>query len=184
MKSLPQSLLFGLVVAAAGAAGGLSAYRSGSPAGYVLPGSVEAAPLADELVATQHRTLLKERLYADLTDGRIRLSDAVPQIIVMNRAWPPIPDHVFAMHPGRSLGERLAHLIVNLIRVMLADNPRQGEVVGRLTAELTEIEETGSLLDPDDHSDLPPLPRRPGGTPLVERPPMVEITATDWECGF
>jgi hypothetical protein len=97
-----------------------------------------------EILAITERWEKKERLVARLTDGDLRLADAVEAVLALNGDWPQLPTTLYEAYPGRALPERVAHMLVGAVELRLAaDDPRRDVVLGRLASELGDIAAAG-----------------------------------------
>lgn len=134
----------GFVIALAVVAGAAAAFFLRAPA--PRPPAAVAEVDRDGLVVAESaavlaRTTAKERLYDRLAAGDVALADAVREFLALNREWPAVPPERYDRYSGRSLGARAARRIVEFVRVRLAGDRRRDEVLGRLTCELTVLDD-------------------------------------------
>jgi hypothetical protein len=108
------------------------------PPGHRGPTAVRVRALPEcGLVAA--RAVEKDRVLARLAAGQTRLIDAARAFLTLNRAWPPVPSRRYDRYPGRSLVERVARHVVELVETRLKGDPRRDKVLARLAAELAEL---------------------------------------------
>src|SRR5262249_4879205 len=134
-----------VLVACAGACG-LIALRLDRPADRRPP--VSTSPVVGEtpaeIPAIAERSAKKGGLIDRLIAGDLRLADAAEAVIGLNRDWPLLPPELYEVYPGGSLRERVAHMLVGAVEFRLAaDDPRRGEILGRLATELRDIVAAG-----------------------------------------
>jgi hypothetical protein len=104
----------------------------------------------DELSrAVQRRTAEKERMAAQVAEGRLTLPDAAARFRDLDRQPPPFYwDQFRHEYPGRSDEERHCREVISYVRA-LQDGPDRGAAVAaRLEAELRDLLDRGDLRLP------------------------------------
>jgi len=133
----------GYVIAVAVAAGACLTTRFASPpAGGNTPGPNNHTRRAPECEAIAARSAEKDRLYRRLIAGEVALADAVRRAVALDRDWPEVRPEWYDHCPGRSLGERVAWVIVTMASELPAD-PGRAAVVERLECEAAALADLG-----------------------------------------
>jgi hypothetical protein len=82
----------------------------------------------------------KERLVAELVEGRATLRETAREFLEMNRPNPGLMEVVRRAHVGKSDEESTCRNVIEYVAMRLRAEPqRQREVVGRLNAELDQM---------------------------------------------
>src|SRR5262245_34039428 len=140
-----RKTLITVLVACTGAYGVIALKRN-RPADHPpqVPRTKFVSEAPPEIAAIAERVAKKERLLERLIAGDLRLADAAEAVIALNRDWPPLPPESYEVYPGRSLRERVAHMLVRTVELRLDPNdPRRGEILRRLDGELGDITAAG-----------------------------------------
>jgi hypothetical protein len=100
--------------------------------------------------AVRGRLDIKDRLTADVAEGRLSLLEAAARFRDLNREWSTFQLEAFReTWPGRSDDERYCRQIIYMVRAKLRDRPAEGlAVVVRLQAELRHRLRRGDLRLP------------------------------------
>jgi hypothetical protein len=124
---------------------------SRGPGFWGAPDFDDARPGADDqeqdefIRALQRRAAEKDRLAAQVADGRLALPDAAARFRDLDRQPPPFCwDQFRSSYPGRSDEERHCREVIKYVRVLVG-GPAGAAVAGRLEAELRDLLDRGDL---------------------------------------
>lgn len=138
-----RGVVVGLALATVSCAAVLVILWRTTPGGDAASSAGAAAPAVPTLDqvrdAVDARAGKKAMLVDRLVGGEVTLAEAARAYLALNREWPVVPADRYDGYPGRTLGERVAHVLADGVEIRVRDDPRRAAVLDRLACELAAL---------------------------------------------